>query len=103
MVQNQCGRAVALSVNPLELRVQSMPRCPEEVHLRVVKSHPLRDVAVRLRQCSHQTRKERSIGDLIDDSWTRRQRAILDSQVWDSVSDSIAGSIPAPDSSVVQS
>ena len=43
-----------------------------------------------------------SVRDFVDDSWTRGQGAVLDSQMWNTASRAIARAIPAPDSAVVE-
>src|SRR6185369_2691880 len=93
---------MALTVKPLELSIESMPRGAEKVQLRIVERHLRRNLAVYLRQRNHQAGKESRIRNLIDDCWTRRQRAVLDAQVWNTVMYAVTSPIPAPDSSVVQ-
>src|SRR6185503_1292209 len=102
MVENQRGGAMTFAVEPLKLCVEAVPGRPEEVHLRVVKRHSFRDVAVRLRQRGHQPGEERGVRNLIDHGWTRGQGAILDSQVCDAISYSVARPVPTPHSAVVQ-
>src|SRR5262249_37253073 len=66
-------------------------------------SHARSNVAVLLRQCRHQSCEKRRVRDLVDWSWTRRQRTILDPQVRNTVVNTVTRAIPAPDSAVVHS
>src|SRR5215213_8400714 len=103
MIENERGCAMVFAVDPLEVSIKTMPRSTEKVQLRVVKRHSLRDVSKLLRQSQHQPSKESSIRDLVQDCWTRRQRAVLDPQVWNTVGHSVARTIPTPDGPVVHS
>ena len=101
MVQDQRRRAVTLTVYPAERGFEAMSGGAEEVQLRIVERHSLRDLAINLRNACHQSGEERRICDLINHGWTRRQCAILDSQMRDAVSHSVARAVPTPNCAVV--
>src|ERR1041384_2135807 len=92
---------MALSINPLKLSIEPVPRGAEKVQLGIVKRHPRRDFAVCLQQRQHQPGKERSIRNLIDNRWTGRQSTILNSEMWNTFRNSVTRAIPAPHRTVV--
>src|SRR5215213_4483825 len=98
VVQNQRRGAVTLSVKPLELSIKPMPCGTEKVNLRIVERHAGGNVAIRLRKCSHQAGKERSVSNLVNNCWARGQRAVLNSQMWNAFSQAVARSVPTPNS-----
>src|ERR1044072_5651956 len=103
LVQYEQRGCVTLPVNPLEVCIESMSRRTEKVHLGVVKRHSLRDLAVYVWKRNHQTGEESRIRNLVDYGWTRRQCAILNSQMRNTSRNAVARAVPAPNRSVVHS
>src|SRR6476620_7662578 len=78
-----------------------MPGSCKEVFLGIVEIQTLRDLAEFLWHCNHQSDKECGICHLILHRRSGRQSTVLNSQVGNAVSDAIAGTVPAPNRSVM--
>jgi hypothetical protein len=98
---NKGGRRVVFSVDPRELRFQSVPRGCEEIVFGVIEVHLCRYVAVLFRQGMHQAEKKSRIRYFIQYCWTGRKCAKFQPKMRAALGNTEARPVPAPHCAVM--